>query len=116
MGRLSISGECRARTGNATSGTLADSNQRLSKGFAPTFATELIWGKLQVAKFKLDWIFVKSEIENPLDANGPYILVPHFARTLTDLNNSTPEPISDHSPMIVDLPFHEPAHLGTNRD
>jgi hypothetical protein len=94
----------------------SDFKNATASSLAPTFATELIWGKLQVAKFRLAWIFVKSEIENPLDANGPYILVPHFARTLTDLNNSTPEPISDHSPMTVDLPFHEPAHLGTNRD
>jgi hypothetical protein len=25
-----------------------------------------------------------------------------------DLNNCLPEPISDHSPMTVDLPFNEP--------
>jgi len=97
-----------SRTVNGTAGTLADSNQRLGKGFAPTFVTELIWGKLQVAKFKLDWIFVKSELENPRDPRGSYVLAPHFARTLKDLNNSTPNPISDHSPMTIDLPFHEP--------
>jgi hypothetical protein len=63
---------------------------------------------MRVAKFKLDWIFVKSELENPRDPKGPYIFAPHFARTLTDLNNCPPEPLSDHSPMTVDLPFHEP--------
>jgi endonuclease/exonuclease/phosphatase family metal-dependent hydrolase len=105
-----------ARTANGRSGTLADSNQRLGKGFAPTFVTELIWGKVRVAKFKLDWIFVKSELNNPRDPKGPYIFAPHFARTLTDLNNSMPEPISDHSPMTVDLPFHEPPHLESKGD
>jgi len=100
------------RTSNTRSGTLADSNQRLAKGFAPTFVTELIWGKVRVAKFKLDWIFVKSELQNPQDKKGSYILAPHFARTLADLNNFTPEPMSDHSPMTVDLPFHDPANLG----
>jgi len=96
------------RTVNLTPGTLADSNQRLSKGFAPTFSTELIWGKLRIAKFKLDWIFVKSNLKNPRDGKGSNVLAPYFARTLTDLNNFTPEPMSDHSPMTVDLPFHEP--------
>jgi hypothetical protein len=38
-------------------------------------------------------------------------LPPHFAQTLTDLNNCLPEPISDHSPMTVDLPFREPMKL-----
>ena len=33
------------------------------------------------------------------------------ARTLLDLNNCLPEPISDHSPMTVDLPFGEPTEL-----
>jgi endonuclease/exonuclease/phosphatase family metal-dependent hydrolase len=100
-----------ARTSNERTGTLADSNQRSAKGFAPTFEAELIWGKVRVAKFKLDWIFVKSDLENPRDERGSYAFAPHFARTLTDLNNCLPEPISDHSPMTVDLPFHEPAKI-----
>ena len=104
------------RTVNGKSGTLADSNQRLAKGFAPSFITELIWGKVRIAKFKLDWIFVKSELENPRDPKGSDVLAPHFARTLSDLNNSLPEPISDHSPMTVDLPFHEPADLGGTKN
>jgi endonuclease/exonuclease/phosphatase family metal-dependent hydrolase len=100
------------RTINGNGGTLADSNQRLAKGFTPTFVTELTWGKLRVAKFKLDWIFVKSELENPGDPKGSYVFAPHFPRVLSDLNNSLPEPISDHSPITVDLPFHEPTSLG----
>jgi endonuclease/exonuclease/phosphatase family metal-dependent hydrolase len=103
------------RTIDGMSGTLADSNERLSKGFAPSFETELIWGKVRVAKFRLDWIFVKSDLENPRDQNGSYVLAPHFARTLTSLNNSLLEPLSDHSPITVDLPFHEPALSGTKK-
>ena len=80
-------------------------------GFTPTFITELIWGKVRVARFKLDWIFVKSDIEDPRDGKGSYLFAPHFARTLIDLNNCLPEPISDHSPMTVDLPFREPTGL-----
>jgi len=96
------------RSVNGKSATLADSNERGSAGFAPTFVAELIWGKVRVAKFKLDWIFVKSDLENPRDLKGPYRFEPHFARTMSDLNNCLPEPISDHSPMTVDLPFNEP--------
>jgi hypothetical protein len=96
------------RTANGKSGTLADSNQRLTKGFAPSFVAELMWEKVRIAKFKLDWIFVKSELKNPRDQKDSYVFAPHFAHTLTDLNNFTPEPMSDHSPMTVDLPFHEP--------
>jgi len=99
-------------TVNGKSGTLADSNQRLGRGFAPSFITEFIWKKLRVAKFKLDWIFVKSELDKPRDKKGSYLFAPHFARTMTDLNNFTPEPISDHSPMTVDLPFHDPSDRG----
>ena len=99
------------RTVNGRSGTLGDSNERGSKGFAPTFVAELIWGKVRVAKFKLDWIFVKSNLESPRDLKGPYLFAPHYARTMVDLNNCLPGPISDHSPMTVDLPFHEPPDI-----
>lgn len=99
------------RTSNGNGGTLADSNQRNGTGFTPTFVAELIWGKAQVAKYKLDWIFVKSDLDKPRDPHGPFLFAPHFAKTMGDLNNCPPEPISDHSPMTVDLPFHDPANL-----
>ena len=59
----------------------------------------------------LDWFFVKADIDTPRDAKGPYLLAPHFARTLVNHNNCPPEPIADHSPMTVDLPFSEPSQL-----
>jgi endonuclease/exonuclease/phosphatase family metal-dependent hydrolase len=99
------------RTVNETAGTLADSNQRQGAGFKPTFAAELIWGNVKLAKFKLDWFFVKDEIASPRDAKGTYQFAPHFARTLVNLNNAPPEPIADHSPMTIDLPFSEPSQL-----
>ena len=64
---------------------------------------------MKLAKYKLDWFFVKADIETPRDAKGPFVFAPHFARTLVNLNNCPPEPIADHSPMTIDLPFHEPA-------
>ena len=99
------------RTVNGTAGTLADSNQRQGAGFTPTFVAQLIWGNVKLAKFKLDWFFVKSDIDTPRDAKGPYQFAPHFARTLVNLNNAPPEPIADHSPMTIDLPFNEPPPL-----
>jgi endonuclease/exonuclease/phosphatase family metal-dependent hydrolase len=96
------------RTINGRSGTLGDSNERGKAGFDPTFVAELIWGQVAVAKFKLDWIFVKSDLTTARDLKGPYRFAPHFARTMGDLNNCLPEPISDHSPMTTDLPFNEP--------
>lgn len=99
------------RTSNGRSGTLADSDERAKHGFTPSFNTELIWGKVRVAKFKLDWIFVKSDLDSPRDLNGAYRFEPHFANNLTDLNNAPPEAISDHSPLTVDLPFQEPTKL-----
>jgi endonuclease/exonuclease/phosphatase family metal-dependent hydrolase len=104
------------RTINGTEGTLADSNQRQSMGFTPTYTPELIWGKVRVARFKLDWIFVKANIDDPRDEKGSYAFAPHFARTLVDLNNCLPEPISDHSPMTVDLPFREPRELSAKTE
>jgi endonuclease/exonuclease/phosphatase family metal-dependent hydrolase len=97
-----------SRTANGKSGTLADSNERGNKGFVPSFTSELIWGKVRVAKFKLDWIFVKTNLKNPRDARASYVFAPHFARTMNDLNGCLPHPLSDHGPMTVDLPFHEP--------
>ena len=104
------------RTVHGKGGTLGDSNERLSKGFAPTFVTEFVWKKVRVAKFRLDWIVVKSELENPRDRKGPYIFAPHFPSTLSDLNHSTPEPLADHDPITVDLPFHEPHRLGIEKN
>ena len=103
------------RTVNGTAGTLADSNQRQGAGFTPTFVAQLVWGNVKLAKFKLDWFFVKSDIDTPRDAKGPYQFAPHFARTLVNLNNAPPEPIADHSPMTIDLPFNEPPQL-SNKD
>jgi hypothetical protein len=99
------------RTINRTAGTPADFNQRQGAGFKPTFAAELIWGKVKLAKFKLDWFFVKADIDTPRDAKGPYQFAPHFARTLINLNNCPPEQIADHSPMTIDLPFSVPTEL-----
>jgi hypothetical protein len=48
---------------------------------------------------------LKSD-DDPRGQNGSHILAPHFAGTLSNLNYSTTEPLADHSPITVDLPFH----------
>lgn len=86
---------------------LANSNQRGEKGFITTYEVERTIAF--VGKFKLDWIFVK-----PLSLNEPYAkeqprrFAPHFGRTLKDLNDALKDRISDHAPIMVDLPLGEP--------
>lgn len=85
--------------------TLSDSNERDSKGFVPTFALE---GKVDV-ELKLDWIFVRpARLTDPDDRAQSYLFAPRFGRTLKALNHGVKGRISDHNPIIVDLPFAEP--------
>jgi len=97
------------RTINGTAGTLANSNQRGGKGFATTFEVERTVGPL--GQYKLDWIFVGSYLESPSSGGGPYRFAPHFARTMEQTNYALPDPLSDHHPVSVDLPFGEPNSL-----
>ncbi len=84
--------------------TLANSNERGSKGFVSTL--ELV-GKITVP-LKLDWIFVKpANLTDPDDRSQSYLFAPHFGRTLKALNYSLKDRISDHSPLIADLPLAE---------
>ncbi|MCA1636646.1 MAG: hypothetical protein LC802_24005 [Acidobacteria bacterium] len=62
-----------------------------------------------VGRFKLDWIFVKPPgLTEPYAEKGPHRFAPHFGRTLKSLNDSIVDRISDHSPVVVDLPLEEP--------
>jgi endonuclease/exonuclease/phosphatase family metal-dependent hydrolase len=97
------------RTINGTAGTLANSNQRESKGFALTYQVNRTIGP--AGKLKLDWILVKPYIENPRGSGEPYLFAPHFARTMGEINYSLKERLSDHNPISVDLPFEEPGEM-----
>ena len=97
------------RTINGTEGTLANSNQRDSKGFALTYQVNRTIGP--AGKLKLDWILVKPYIENARSSREPYRFAPHFARTMGEVNYSLAERLSDHNPISVDLPFEEPGEL-----
>lgn len=86
----------------ASGETLSDSNERANKGFVSTMEMN---GKVSIA-LKLDWIFVKPVgLTDPNDREQPYNFAPRFGRTLKTLNYALKERISDHNPMIVDLPL-----------
>lgn len=87
-------------------GLLANSNQRGLKGFVTTFSVRRPWGI--VGKYRLDWVFVKSHLVDPEDSFAPYRFSPHFGETLEEMNANLKEPISDHHPNVIDLPFEEP--------
>ena len=86
----------------ASGETLSDSNERGSKGFVSTLELNGKW-KIEM---KLDWIFVKPpELTDPDDREQSYLFAPQFGRTLKTLNYSLKDRISDHNPLIADLPL-----------
>ena len=92
----------RAHSTGSSGETLSDSNERGSKGFVSTLELN---GKFNI-EMKLDWIFVKPlKLTDPDDRDQPFIFAPQFGRTLKTLNYSLKDRISDHSPLIVDLPL-----------
>jgi endonuclease/exonuclease/phosphatase family metal-dependent hydrolase len=92
-------------------GPLANSNQRGDKGFITTFEVERTIAF--VGKFKIDWIFVKPPaLTEPYAKNEPHRFAPHFGRTLKELNEALMDRISDHAPIMVDLPLGEPQLTG----
>ncbi|HUS11361.1 MAG TPA: endonuclease/exonuclease/phosphatase family protein [Pyrinomonadaceae bacterium] len=106
-GAFDFRGERERSIGSGNS-PLANSNQRGGKGFITTFEVERTLGF--IGKFKLDWIFVKPPaLISPYGADQPYVFAPHFGRTLKELNDSIEDRISDHDPLVVDLPLGEPA-------
>jgi endonuclease/exonuclease/phosphatase family metal-dependent hydrolase len=87
-------------------GLLANSNQRGTKGFKTSFSVKRALGI--IGKYRLDWVFVKSYLFDPENPEGPYRMAPHFGETLEEMNTGLVEPVSDHHPSVIDLPFEEP--------
>jgi hypothetical protein len=97
------------RSSNGRAGKLSDSNERGEKGFVPTNELGRTYGP--AGQYKIDWIFVKAAANletHPHPAKLSYRFAPHFGRTLKELNYAIPDRISDHSPITLDLPLHEP--------
>ncbi len=100
-------GDALRSTGSKTD-PLSNSNQRDFKGFVTTFQLRRPIGGI-IGKYKLDWFFVKSTyLKHPEPVNDTYRFAPHFGEVLEALNTSLFRPVSDHHPMIVDLPLEEP--------
>ena len=92
----------RSHSTGASGETFSDSNERGSKGFVSTLELD---GKFKIS-MKLDWFFVKPlELTDPDDKDQPYVFAPQFGRTLKTLNYSLKDRISDHNPLIVDMPL-----------
>lgn len=96
-----------ARALGGRGGKLADSNQRSTKGFQPTFTfTRDLKGL--AGELRLDWIFVKGLAHHPYGEAEPYQWAPHFGAVLDALNTIVPEGISDHHAVLCDLPLEDP--------
>ena len=96
-----------SRSTGGSGNTLSDSNERAGKGFVTTYQVNR--PIKFVGKYKLDWIFVKPPaLTDPSDRKQSYRFAPHFGRTLVDLNEIVEGRISDHRPILVDLPLDEP--------
>lgn len=96
------------RSYKSKAGFLSNSNERGLKGYKETFELPVTLG---FAKFKLDWFFIKPlYLKSPRDKYASYAYAPHFGRTLHLVNviPNTKEKISDHYPIIVDIPVGEP--------
>jgi len=92
------------RSINGKTEVLANSNQRDTKGFKTTFQVRRPLGPL-LGKLRLDWFFMKAYLKDPKDDDGSYVLAPHFAETLEELNTTLKQQLSDHHPSVIDLPF-----------
>ncbi len=96
------------RSINAKMAPLANSNEKAGAGYKTTFDTYQSLYNI-TGSFKLDWIFVKpANLMHPFDPKGAYQFSPHFGMTLQEMNRSLTQSISDHSPVVVDLPIGEP--------
>jgi endonuclease/exonuclease/phosphatase family metal-dependent hydrolase len=97
----------RERSINGRKAPLSNSNHKGVRGQVASF--EVVRPIGPVGKQRLDWIFVKSFLQDGYNQNSPYRLAPHFGETLVDFNASLVERLSDHRPSTVDLPLEEPS-------
>jgi endonuclease/exonuclease/phosphatase family metal-dependent hydrolase len=81
---------------NSRDGKWSNSNQRGLKGFKETFTIS----DLLLAKYKIDWLFVK-----PVHKAKSVAYHPALGRTLQELNEKflVEKSLSDHNPVTVDI-------------
>jgi len=95
------------RSTGGSSETFGNSNERRGKGFVSTYQANT--PVRFIGDYKLDWIFVKpAGLKEPNDEGQSYRFAPHFGRTLKFINEIVEGRISDHRPILVDLPLGEP--------
>ncbi len=101
-GQFDFSGD-KLRSIGGKSKKLANSNQRANLGFVTTYrvARPIKF----VGKSKLDWIFVKPSQAAEIKNGFSLPFAPHFGRTLRAVNEAVEGRISDHRPLLVDLPI-----------
>ena len=96
------------RSINARGGLLANSNEKRFWGQRTTFRVKRPIGP--IGRYRLDWMFVRSGLlRESTDKRGPYRLAPHFGETLAEFNEHLSQPLSDHRPIVVDLPLQDPS-------
>lgn len=99
------------RSINAREGLLANSNEKRWKGQRTTFSVKRPIGP--IGRYRLDWMFVRSGLmKEPTDTKAPYRLAPHYGETLAEFNEGLVEKLSDHRPIVVDIPLAEPVLTG----
>ncbi len=97
----------KGRSVNEQEKNLANSNQRADKGFVTTYQVKR--PIKFIGKYKLDWIFVKpANLKKHNDKSGSYHFAPHFGQTLKLIYEANGDRISDHRPIVADLPLEEP--------
>lgn len=100
-GRFDSRGD-KQRSINGASGRFSNSNEHYWKGLRPTFRVPRPIGPM--GRTRLDWIFVKA----PPEWQQGYRFAPHFGETLELFDTALTQPLSDHRPIIADLPLNEP--------
>ncbi len=100
-GRFDARGDA-ARSINGARGRFANANEHYWKGLRPTFRVPRPIGP--IGKTRLDWIFVKQ----PPEWQGTWRFAPHFGETLEQFDLALAEPLSDHRPIVADLPLGDP--------
>lgn len=95
--RLDFAGD--PHRGHGRARTLSDSDERVWKGFAPTFHLERNY--LGLAVYRLDWLLVKVDKDHDR-TDLPQACNP---KTLTAFTELGKEQLSDHQPTVLHLRY-----------
>jgi hypothetical protein len=58
-----------------------------------------------IGESKIDWFFVKPGATERQQLGEPFQFAPFFGRTLPQINTALAQRISDHCPIVLDLPL-----------